>query len=385
VAHLKINFKRQSGTALITVVLIAAVVIIMVLESVKTIRYQKQLSSNLINRDQAASYLMGMEELAKIWLKKSFENSKDENVHLNQTWAQDDITFPLDGGGMAASISDMQSCFNLNSLLSSDTTQNEGRDPARGSSNEREESLSEDVKLQDSGLPEAPIGQQIYEELVNQVQQDSEITGKALAAVLRDWLDDDAEPFEADGAEDGYYQSMEIPYRTGNGLISHVSELRAMKDYSHNIFIALLPYVCVLPDGNVNQINVNTVHEERAELLYAALGGKGISLSDVKDAISNRGEKGFESVEEFIDELGANKDKINKKFKARLGVKSEYFQMTAKAEIGKTRVAMKTLFKKDDKNNFKVVSRYFGKDIAPSPPPNNQPSDDTDTSNGRGR
>jgi len=54
--------------------------------------------------------------------------------------------------------------------------------------------------------------------------------------------------------------------------------------------------------------------------------------------------------------------------------------MTAKAEIGKTRVAMKTLFKKDDKNNFKVVSRYFGKDIVPGPPPNSQASDSADAS-----
>ena len=379
----RIKFNKQSGTALITVVLIAAVVIIMVLESVKTIRYQKQLSSNLINRDQAASYLMGMEELAKIWLKKSFENSKEENVHLNQSWAQDDITFPLDGGGMTASITDMQSCFNLNSLLSSDTTQSESRGTAPGNARDPKE----EEKLPETGVAEAPIGQQIFEELVNQVQDDSSITGKALAAVLRDWLDTDSEPFEADGAEDDYYQAMELPYRTGNGLISHVSELRAMKNYSHNIFMSLLPFVCVLPDENVNQINVNTVHEERAEILYAALGAKGISLSDVKAAISSRGEKGYESVEEFIEELGANKDKINKKFKARLGVKSEYFQMTAKAEIGKTRVAMKTLFKKDDKNNFKVVSRYFGKDIVPSQPPNTQSSEDTnaDTSNGRGR
>ena len=35
---------------------------------------------------------------------------------------------------------------------------------------------------------------------------------------------------------------------------------------------------------------------------------------------------------------------------------------SAKAEINRTRVYMKTLFEKKDDNQFKVVSRYFGKE-----------------------
>jgi|GEM_PF-2355108 len=355
-----LNWNKQKGTALITVVLIAAVVIVMVMESIKTIRYQKQLSSNLINRDQAYSYLMGMEELAKIWLKKAFENIKEDTVHLNQSWAQDDITFPLDGGGMTASIKDMQSCFNLNSIVLEDNPapQNQaGRGPGaiKPNSNNR-------PSLQPSGVPSAPIGQQIFEELVNQTLDNSNVTGKALAAATRDWIDEDVEPFEADGAEDGYYQGMEIPYRTANSLLVHTSELLAIRNYSQDIYTALRPYICVLPEGNVNQINVNTVTEESAKLLYAALGAKGITLSDVTQAIADRGEKGYETRDEFFEALGPNKDKLKKEFKRWLGVTSEYFQMSAKAEIGNTRVSMKTLFKKDNKNNFKIVSRYFGKE-----------------------
>ncbi len=370
----KVSFSQQSfafkqkGTALITVVLIAAVVIVLVLESIKIIRSQKQLSSNLINRDQAYSYLMGMEELAKIWLKKSFDKNKEENVHLNQTWAQDNITFPLDGGGMTASIKDLQSCFNLNSIAKLDnnsdqrTEDDENNPKPLANPGELTEAPSPSPELGLNGLPEAPVGQQIFEELVNQVKENSDITGKELAAILRDWIDEDTEPFEADGAEDGYYQGLNVAYRTGNTLIAHTSELLAMKNFNMDIYQKLLPYVCVLPDENDFQININTVKADAAILLFAALGGKGITLSEVTQALTTRGEKGFEKMEDFLAEFGESENKIARKYRERLTVKSDYFQMSAKAEIGKTRVSMKTLFKKDSNNNFKIVSRYFGKE-----------------------
>jgi general secretion pathway protein K len=364
------NFSNQSGTALITVVLIAAVVIILVLESIKIIRSQKLLSNNLINRDQAYSYLMGMEELAKIWLKKSFDNNKEDNVHLNQNWAQDNITFPLDGGGMTASIIDMQSCFNLNSIVKMSNPDDQSRDnntlpntpgqlvqaPDNAGATEPQPELNSD------GTVQQPVGQLIFEELVNQIKENSDITGKELAAILRDWIDEDTEPFEADGAEDSYYQGLDVAYRTGNTLIAHTSELLAMKNFNMVIYQKLLPHICVLPDENDYQININTVKQDSAVLLYAALGAKGVTLSEVTQALNARGEKGFEKMEDFLEEFGEKKGNIDRKFQERLTVKSDYFQMSAKAEIGKTRVSMKTLFKKDPKNNFKIVSRYIGKE-----------------------
>lgn len=353
---------QQTGTALITVVLIAAVVIVMVIESVKTVRLQKQLSSNLINRDQAYSYLMGMEELAKIWLKKAFTKSKDETVHLNQPWAQDNITFPLDGGGMTASIKDMQSCFNLNSIATpKQNNTNGGGNNTGPKDGNQPPPTNNPPPVIPSGVVQAP-GQEMFEELVNQVNQNTQITGKAIAAVVRDWIDSDTTPMEQDGAEDDYYQSMEQPYRTANSLLSHVSELRVMKDISQSIYTALLPHVCVLPDANVNKINVNTITEDKAAILYAVLQSKGkppVSMADVTKAISSRGEKGYKEVKDFIDALGGDAQTIEQSF---ISVSSDYFEMTAKAEIGRTRATMKTLFKREQNNSFKVVSRYFGKE-----------------------
>ncbi|WP_196139289.1 type II secretion system minor pseudopilin GspK [Aliikangiella sp. G2MR2-5] len=350
------NPARQKGTALVTVVLIAAVVIVMVVESVKTVRFQKQLSTNLINRDQAYSYLIGMEELAKIYLKKAFEAEKGDTVHLGQLWAQDDITFPIDGGAMTASIKDMQSCFNLNTIAEEASTKNQNNSKNSNSNN-----------LNSGGQGAATPGQKILEELIEKVKEDSDSIGKDLAEALKDWVDEDSEPSGASDAEDSYYQGLELPYLAANSLIAHESELMTIKGYDQKLYQQLRPYVCVLPDSQVNQINVNTITGESAALVYAVLSiassstqnSNSYSLSDVSKAISDRPEDGYENVQDFIQAMGSSGKAASTDY---LDVTSHYFQMTAKAEIGKTRVEMKTLFKKEDDNNFKVVSRYFGRE-----------------------
>jgi len=333
---------RQRGTVLITVILIAAFVIVLVIESTKTVRYQKQLSSNLINRDQAYAYLMGMEELAKIWLKKAFENSKEERVHLNQPWAQDNITFPIDGGLMTASIKDMQSCFNLNTVRFVDPDPNKQNE------------------ITATGVTAESVGQGILEEIISQINENSDVQGGDLAASLRDWVDPDIEQVDHRGAEDDYYQSMDVPYRTPNSTIAHSSELLTVKGFNQKLVQSLLPYVCVIPKEDETKLNINTISGESALVMHAALGSKTITLAEVNEALSNRPDDGFESVEKFIQEFGDKGDSITNK--TVFDVKSHFFQVTAQAEIGKTRVAMKTLFQKDDSNNFKVVSRYYGKE-----------------------
>ena len=350
--------QKQLGTVLITVVLIAAFVIVLVVESIKTVKYQKQLSNNLIHRDQAYSYLMGMEELAKILLKRAFDATDEDTVHLNQPWAQEDITFPIDGGLMTATIKDMQSCFNLNSITrpAEQENNNQIRNPVPDSdSSSNGGGLS---KSPTGGAPPTP-GQETFEEIISQTLENTDIQADELAISFRDWVDDDIEPTDHRGAEDDYYLVMDPPYRTPNGPIAHISELVTVKGFSHKSLNQLKPYICVLPN-ETDQININTVEEENALLIQAVLNSRSISLADVKRGLAERGEEGFKEVSEFTERLGQKgKGKGNE---GRLSVTSKYFEVSAQAEIGGTRVAMKTLFERDDENNFSIVSRYFGRE-----------------------
>jgi len=356
---------KQSGTVLVTVLLVVVFVAILVVEVNKTVARQANLNRNLIHRDQAFSYLNGMEELAKIYMKKAFDAEKEDTVHLGQEWAQQDITFPIDGGVMSAKIVDMQSCLNLNSLSVIDK-----RNPNTGENNEKEKEGDEGThgnpslgggnqNLTPTGQNQITTSEEILTTLLEKIIDSSEVQPSALAAAARDWIDTDVTPSGPDGVEDLYYQGLDIPYLTANGPIAHVSELRAIKSFDKKTYERLRHYVCVLPDGKNNKLNVNTIPLEKSELLYAALGGK-VTQSEVKTLISERPEKGYE-MQEFWEKVGPTKT-VKKNLKQRLDITSSYFLMDAKAEIESTKVYMKTLFVKEDNNNFKVVSRYFGKE-----------------------
>ncbi len=358
----KINLpKKQQGTVLITVLLVVSFVVILVVQVNKTVSYQANLNRNLMHRDQAFSYLIGMEELAKIYLKKAFDAEKEEIVHLGQAWAQQDIIFPIDGGSMTAQITDMQSCLNLNSLGVKESSSGTapGASPNPGGTPSKPAPVSGNApNPEPSGQNKINTGENIFTTLLEKLLENTEVQPAALAAATRDWIDADMTPSGPDGVEDLYYQGLEVPYLPPNGPIAHVSELRTIKSFDKLSYGLMRPYVCVLPDGEDNKLNVNTIPLERAELLYAALGGK-ISQSKVNELISERPESGYD-LQAFWDDVGDVT--IKKSLKERLDVTSRYFQIDAKAEINRTRVYMKTLFVKQDDNQFKVVSRYFGKE-----------------------
>ncbi len=339
------NFARmQSGTVLITVLLVVSFVVVLLIEVDKTVTYQSNLNRNLMNRDQAYSYLMGMEEMSKIQLKRLFDLQKDERVHLGQLWAKQEFTFPIDGGVMSATIIDMQSCFNLNSITVADKQE----------TNAQVDQLNQpDVKKN-----KKTIGEKIFRLLLDELLDDRN-QSIALTASTKDWLDVDSTPSGPDGVEDHYYQGLNEPYLPPNGPIAHVSELRLVKSFNNKNYKKIRDFVCVLPNGEDYKLNVNTITKERVDLLYAALDGK-VKKSEINSVISDRPEKGYK-IEEFWDKIGTD-IKINKKFKQRLDITSRFFQLKAKAKINNTSVYMKTLLEKQQNNQFKVVSRYFGKE-----------------------
>ncbi|MDH5434037.1 MAG: type II secretion system minor pseudopilin GspK [Gammaproteobacteria bacterium] len=343
------NWRKQNGAILITVVLISAFMAMVLIRANQIVSYQKQLGSNIQLRDKAMSYLSGLEEFAKISLKKSFEDNKESTVHLNQDWASQGFSFPIEGGMMSATIKDMQSCFNLNSIIHEDQ---------QGANNNQPNA--------NFGFAKPTGGQEIFADLIHQTNEDAGLNTSGLAAVVRDWIDPDMDVAGPDGAEDNYYQSLEIPYRVSNNMIAHPSELLAMKDFNRAIYNGLRSYICTLPDKTVNKININTVTSENSVLIYAVLNAPNLTLEQVNNAIGARPDEGFGNIAEFLQELGQQLPKdVKEKADKFLTVNSHYFEMTGTVIIGKngeTKVVVKTLLKRDNSNNFEIIGRYFGKE-----------------------
>lgn len=349
----KLSVNNQNGTVLITVILVVAFVAILVVEINKTVVYQSNLNRNLMHRDQAYSYLKGMEEIAKIYLKKSFDAEEDDIVHLGQPWAQQGIAFPFDGGSMSATVRDMQSCLNLNSIAILDS----GNQNLQN--NQGVPTAARTPIANIGGKPRKSPTEEILTTLLEKILDDTEVRPSALSAQVRDWIDGDLTPTGPDGAEDLYYQGLQIPYLPANGSIAHVSELRAIGSFDRLSYEKIKPFVCALPDGEDNQLNINTIPVEHSDLLYAALGGK-VTASQAKSLISERPESGYD-LQGFWDQVG-KEAKIKTSLRDRIDVTSRYFQVDAVAEIHSTKVYLKTLFIKETDNSFKVVSRYFGRE-----------------------
>ena len=70
------------------------------------------------------------------------------------------------------------------------------------------------------GTSELP-SHKIFEDLLQGVLEDVEVTPKALMQSLVDWVDSNIEPTGNDGAEDLEYMGYPIPYRTANNLMAN--------------------------------------------------------------------------------------------------------------------------------------------------------------------
>jgi general secretion pathway protein K len=338
--------KRQSGVTLLIVLVIVALSTLIATQLIEHGTYSQRRTQLVLAREQAYQLALGGEALAKKWLAKGF--GKDSIVHLQQPWATTPFEYPVEGGFIKATVKDAQTCFNLNSLDPSVQTQSANPSPS--------------PKAQSPGQKD--IDQTIYENLVNEVLKSIDgitIQPQALVASLVDWIDEDVEPLLPDGAEDMTYTGYELPYRTGNGRLADKSELRIISGYSAKVYQALKDYVCVLPDPSINQININTLTEEQAPILYAVIKGQNIGLAEAQQIISSRPEKGYDSVGEALQVLGNTK--VDAEAQKRLDVSSDHFIVSITVELKGAAFKMKTLLKRSSQQQdapFTVLARYFG-------------------------
>ncbi len=78
-----------------------------------------------------------------------------------------------------------------------------------------------------------------------------------LVDALVDWLDQDEIPQPA-GAESLYYQSQKPPYRSANGPLPSLVDLRLVKGFTPEIVERLARYVTILPVEAGGVVNLNT-------------------------------------------------------------------------------------------------------------------------------
>jgi len=294
---------RQRGVALITALLITALVTVVAVAMISRQQLDIRRTANMLEADQAYMYALAAEDLAKKILEQDLRDSSNDT--LLEQWGTPIPAIPVEGGAISGSIEDLQGRFNLNNLLDSSGQP----DPAQVASLQR---LMQQVSFVTEDLNLSPA-------LVNRVV---------------DWIDPDMNT-SADGAEDQEYLGVTPSYRAANQLMVSPSELALLLDMPAEGAAALRDLVATLPATTA--VNVNTA----PELVLMALDPN-ITPQIASELAQIRRNRPFETTVEFTDKLN-NDYQITTLAASRVGVTSEYFLVTSTAAIGRTQLRMYSL------------------------------------------
>ncbi|WDE05629.1 type II secretion system minor pseudopilin GspK [Thalassomonas viridans] len=331
-----LQFRTQRGVALITVMLIVALASILATQMTARLQLQMQRTTNISFNQQAYWYAMAAEAYGKRAILLINDDEPDV-THLGQAWAQGEVSYPVDFGEITAEVVDLQACFNLNALMTPPPSPNSNNTNQKAPAHQAFEKLITELNVEGVGQFEAEY----------------------MADALVDWLDENSAIVSAGGAEDNDYAAKEFPYLPANNLLGSVNELRIVEHFTVPVINALKEHVCVIPGEPSLAMNINTIDAEKAVVLQALLD---IPLSDVQQALSNRDEEGFKSVDDFFNLPEISKAKLDDDKKKQFVVDSEYFKLKMTTKFNNSYFALNSIMKVDNNNQVQVISRTIGRD-----------------------
>ncbi|WP_406707698.1 type II secretion system minor pseudopilin GspK [Vibrio methylphosphonaticus] len=321
----------QKGVALIVILLLLAIMVSIAATMSERLFSQFTRANSQINYQQAYWYSIGVEALATVAIKESFKDNKD-SINLNQPWAIEERTYPLDYGEATGRIVDMQSCFNINALSSIAPTANS---------------------------TEKPFLVRFFQRLLEQYDVEN-YQAEQIADSTWEFVNKETTVRSISGVGDSYYESLSPAYVTANGLLADSSELRAINQVMGDITLRLGSSVCALPMSTW-QLNVNTLAPENADVLVA-LFAPNLSRENALQLLENRPFDGWSGVDKFLAEsqMSSVDENARKQASQYLSVDSVYFELDAQVVVDESRLRLRTLFYSQDRENLTVVRRRFG-------------------------
>lgn len=319
----------KRGAALITALMITAVMAVVAVGLSQGLFYSIGRSGNLAARDTAYWYAMGARDFAEGALVRSLPPA-GEPMRPGDAWVQGARQFEIEGGALVGHVRDMNNCFNLNSLV---RREGAGRYIADEAAGERFMALAEALNL--------PAGE-----------------AQAILSQATDWIDSDSQP-AGRGAEDITYLQRPLPHRAANTLFTEREELLALPAMTRPVYAVLAPLVCAQPAAEAAPLNPNTLRAEQAPLLAAALGNR-LSLSDTALLISRRPSTGFPDLETFwTDPLLAGLD-LEVEDRPALTLNSRYFEIRIEVRQGEARYALIETVERVSGNRLERHHQRFG-------------------------
>lgn len=296
----------ERGIALITVMLVLAVVTVALVSMSSNRQMDIRRTENQLRAIQAWEYVHGLEAWAEGRLRADFADNK--NDALTDLWSKP-LSTTIPEGSFEANITELQGRINLNNLLVDG------------------EASDDDVQR------------------LKRLFSNLDIKPELVDAML-DWIDADMDIRYPHGAEDETYTKLSQPYRSANSLFSDVSELLRVQGFTLKDYEKLLPYIYVTE--NYEPLNVNTA----SAVVLRAMADD--IKKDQAESIFRASGKPFEKVEDFLKDEAMAGISVNK---TSLSVTSNHFLLSGQIDMGKNGLAFQSLLKRNKDGVVTVVSR----------------------------
>ncbi len=326
---------HQYGVALVAA-LILMTSIVFILGNI-FYRHQISVAQSTLTMHQNQAYFLALS--AESWAKQLLDEDADESSfdHNNELWSQAIPAMPVDGGLINGCISDMQSRFNLNSLVKyTNATQ---LTSVINSENNNHATVWNNILR----LKEIPPDQSRLETII-------------------DWIDKDSSTIGTSGAEQEIYESMRPPRMIADSQLVQPSELAEVMGYNLVEVQQLMPVITALPVAlktKPNQIepyaiNINTAADE----LLLAMGGDFDMI--FKDAVINN--RPFEQIQDFYDklafELGYPEDNIKQRWPEDLiAIATQFFELYLEVTLGEARIEVRSIIMRRFNADSVILSR----------------------------
>lgn len=302
---MRVDRSSEAGAALLTVLLIVAVVSVVAANALEKMRLANRLGGNAIALEQARGYAMAAETLATTRIDALLARD-GARVTLAGGWSGTPFALPVAGGTATATVVDGGNCFNLNGLVIEEEP---------GIYVTRAESVVQFTRLMRlAGVP---------------VQQ-----GSGIAAATADWIDSDGD-VQPQGAEDARYTGSAAPYRTGNILMTDVSELRAVAGVTPALYRQIARWVCAQPVAAVSRLNVNTLAPEQAPLL-AMLFPDTLDVARARQLLLERPPQGFASTVAFFQRPALQGLAAGPEIAQQTAITTQWFNLGVSVSLGNT-------------------------------------------------
>ena len=283
----------ERGAALLTVLLLVAVMATVSATALDRISLATRLAGNAAMAGQGRAWLGMAEQLTAVRLEDMLAADKARTT-LAGNWLGTPRSIALpDGAQVTAEVTDAGNCFNLNSLASAGL---------------------------EGGLFTRPSAVNQFTALMTMLGIDAG-TATQISSSAADWIDTDSTPLPA-GNESG-----SVP--PANRQMAHEGELNSVAGMTPQIAAILRPWVCALPSDVPTPINVNTLLPEQAPLLAMLAPGQ-LDVERARAVTAQRPANGFQSAVEFWKSPGFRGMVIPPDSADQVKVRSSWFRLQAR-------------------------------------------------------